>query len=307
MQKAVAAVSLTRPYAKLWFIAAPVTTMAIWLEGGEVDLTRLCILVAALICTDAGLTTWNEIADRTTDAASTEENRSGRPLLSGTATVKAAALQVVLLELVGLVLAFVLAPAFAAMIVVVTAYAWLYAWRRDLTPTSSAFRRAIKRLMWPTVYQLFWLLIWPAMYLAVAIVLSGDLSSGWLYVAGNTLFMGVGEILAKDLRDIDNDALTEKRTTPVTLGVASTVPICVAGFALGSLVWVGASIAIDGKWNPGLTAALIVVLGLWMGRAVLLSNELRRAYSKHAAHDLQMGAIRVFLTVNLLFIAGLLG
>jgi 4-hydroxybenzoate polyprenyltransferase len=280
--------------------------MGIWIEGKSVDLARLAALVSALICTDAGLTTWNDIADLETDAASQETHRSGRPLLTGTLSVRWGTIQVLALETVALVLAFWLEPVFGILLLALIIYGWLYSRPRRSFANSTALQRGLRQIMWPFIYQFFWLIIWPCIFVAVALVLGADSHRAWLYILGNVFFMGLAETLAKDLRDIKNDAYAEKRTGAVALGIKRSARWSIVGFSVGAAFWLAASVSVQ-DWNPGLTAGLAIVLVLWIGRASILANELQQSYSVRAARDLQMGATRVFLTVNLLFISGLLG
>lgn len=304
MQRAIAAIRTTRPYSLLWFVTVPAVTMGVWLEGNALDLARLAAMVGALVCTDAGLTTWNDIADTETDAASSELHRSKRPLQTGALTLPWAVSQVLLLEACALALAFILAPLFAALLLPLFGYAWLYSWPRDRDTSSGRITQVINFLMWPYIYQLCLLIVWPCIYIAVALVLHADPAPGWLYVAGNVLFVGLAMTLAKDLRDIENDAQVDKLTGAVALGVARTTGLSLGGFGAGAVAWICASLSSSAD-NPGLTGSLLIVLSLWLGRAALLAQSLQREYTKQAAKDLQMGATRVFLTVNLIFIAGL--
>lgn len=290
----------------LWFITLPTVTMAIWLEGADVNWSRLTALVAFLICTDAGLSTWNDIADVQTDAASSESDRSGRPLVTGALSARWARLQVLLLESTAAVLALVLQPILILLLVPPIAYAWGYSQPRELRASSDRLGRFMAIFMWPYLYQAFWLMLWPMLFVVTSLGLDDfpPTGLGWMYILGNLLFMGVAEILAKDLRDFENDSLAEKRTTVVAIGVGRATSFCLYGFASGALAWTAASVLVE-DGNVSLTASLLVVLALWIGRAILLGNTLRREYSKCAARNLHVGAIRVFLTVNLLFIVGL--
>jgi 4-hydroxybenzoate polyprenyltransferase len=285
-------VRLIRPYSFLWFVAVPVTTMAVWLRGHDLQVLELVGLIAALALADTGLTTWNDICDRETDRASSEEQRRNRPLASGAVTVRAATVQVVVFECIAMAVAVVVSPWLALMIAGGILYGFAYAVR----PLDARGR--------PLISQGFWLILWPGLYVAVALVLGGDLERGWIYVLGNVAFMGFAETLAKDIRDLDNDAATGKRTVPGAIGLARASRASLAGFVLGALVWVLAS-ALVKPWNPGLTAALAVVLAPWLWSALRLTGQLAHAYSKDAARDLHMGAIRIFLAVNAIFLAGL--
>lgn len=284
-------VRLTRPYSGLWFVAAPVVTMALLLRGTALPL-KLVYLLLSLSLADAGLTTLNDISDRDTDRASIERQRHSRPVATGSVSVKAAYLQVVLLETAAVLAALAVSPVFLTLV----AGGVLYGVGYSVRPIYAGGR--------PVISQAFWLVVWPGMYLTVYIGVGGDFVRGLPYVGATMLFMGVGETLAKDIRDVENDSITGKRTTPVTIGVETAVVISAACFILGSTAYVVAA-ANTYLGISALIGTVLVVVGLWSGHAVRLAGMLRSNYAKAEARALHMGCIRVFLTVNLLFITAL--
>lgn len=288
-----AAVRMARPYSLLWFVTAPTVTMALLVGDGRLAAGRVALLVAAFACTDAGLTSWNDLCDRETDRLSTESQRNARPLVAGVISPRWARWQVLVLEACGVAAAFALSGWFGLLLGGGVLFGLGYSAR----PTYMGGR--------PLVSQGFWIVLWPAMYGGVVLALGeGSTAAGWLYVAGAVAFMGVGETLAKDLRDLENDTSAGKRTTPVAFGVdRSAVPSLVM-FAVGSGWWLAAA-AVAEPATAALPAALAVVLALWVGRAAVLVRGLLGQYTKAHARDLHVGAIRVFLTINLLFLAGL--
>lgn len=274
----------------LWFVTVPAVTMALWLRGPAVGPQALVPLVLSFLLADAGLTTLNDILDVSTDRASVERQRHLRPLAAGSVSIGAAYVQVVLLETCALIAALAVSPIFLALLGMGVIYGVGYSVR----PVYVGGR--------PIASQAFWLLVWSAMYLGVYIGVGGDFAAGLPYVAATVLFMGVGETLAKDLRDIDNDSLTGKRTTPVAIGVESAATIAAGALALGAIAYLVVA-ATAQRGTPALVGAMAVVVGLWCGRVLALMSTLRNGYAKADARALHMGAIRVFLTVNLLFIA----
>jgi 4-hydroxybenzoate polyprenyltransferase len=283
-------VRLTRPYSLLWFVLAPVVTMALWLRGPLIALPTVALPALSLLLADAGLTTLNDIADVGTDRASVESQRHLRPLVAGGISIRGAYVQVVLLELCALIAALAVSPVFLALIGMGVLYGVGYSVR----PIYASGR--------PIVSQAFWLVVWVAMYGGVYLGVEGDLLAGLPYLVATLLFMGVGESLAKDLRDIDNDALVGKRTTPVVFGVETTATVSAGALVLGSIAYLVAA-ATAPRGAPVLLGSIAVVLGLWCARALELTKALRGGYSKEDARVLHVGCIRVFLTVNLLFIA----
>jgi 4-hydroxybenzoate polyprenyltransferase len=122
---------------------------------------------------------------------------------------------------------------------------------------------------------------------------------------GVILYMGIGETLAKDIRDIENDSQTGKNTTPVVFGYKHTTLISATAFNLGSCTIIGSSLLVPGHWNPGLTAALVIVMTFWCARVISIARLLQASYSKTIARKLHVESIQVFIVANLLFIVGL--
>lgn len=284
---------LCRPYSLLWFVTLPTIVMSLWLAHGSVDTTRLALMLLVAIMTDAGLTTWNDYCDVKTDSLSIEPQRNTRPLVAGIVSARWARTQAATLLILGLVTASFVSIWFSLLLLCFVLYGLVYSAR----PIYASGR--------PIISQLFWIILWPAMYLGIALVMRGDAHRAWLYLVGVVLFMGIGETLAKDLRDLDNDAQAAKNTTPVILGHQKTAVMSAAAFALGSVALIGATMTVPEGGNLGLTAAVTLVLVMWCGRALILSRRLYGSYDKTDARDLHVEAIRTFVMINLLFVVEL--
>jgi 4-hydroxybenzoate polyprenyltransferase len=292
VERVAAHIRAMRPYSLVWFVAAPIATMALWLQQDSLSIRRLAMLIATFALTDAGLTTLNDICDRETDRCSVESQRKNRPVAGGWMSIRGAYIQVVLLEIAALVTAAFISWVFAMLLALGIAYGVAYSAR----PLSLGGR--------PVWSQAFWAVLWPGMYLGAYIVMSGDFVRGLPYVTSTILFMGAGETLAKDIRDIDNDGATGKVTTPVALGVPLTATVALVAFAFGAAGYLF-SVALLVREPAPLLATMSVALGLWCATAADLVARLRKEYDKVNARALHMGAIRVFLTVNLLMVTGL--
>lgn len=289
----IAALRLCRPYSLLWFVCLPTIAMSLWLAQAPIDLRRLSLLIAACALADAGLTTWNDICDIETDAVSSEPQRNTRPIASGIIPIWWARLQVAALLVLALLSSVFISVWFTAVLACGAIYGLVYSAR----PVYAGGR--------PLVSQLFWVVLWPAMYAGIALVMGGHFGRGWLYVVGVVFYMGIGETLAKDIRDKENDSRTGKNTTPVAFGHQPTARVSAAAFILGSGAILGSSWLAPGQWNPGLTAALAVILAFWCARVISIAQRLQRSYSKAAARKLHVDSIQFFILINLLFIVDL--
>jgi 4-hydroxybenzoate polyprenyltransferase len=284
---------LCRPYSLLWFVSLPTATMTLWLTSGSVDVARLILLLIVATLADAGLTTWNDYCDVKTDGLSTEPQRNTRPIVAGLISARWAGTQVAVLLCAALIAASVVSFWFSLLLAGFIVYGLIYSAR----PVYASGR--------PVISQIFWIVLWPSMYVGIALVMHGDIRRGWLYILGVVLYMGIGETLAKDIRDLENDAQAAKNTTPVVFGHKYTATISAVAFVMGSVVLVGSTFLLPRGWNPGLTAALTVVLTTWSARVISTTHRLHQSYSKSAARSLHVESIQFFIVVNLLFIVGL--
>jgi 4-hydroxybenzoate polyprenyltransferase len=284
-------VQTARPYSLLWFVALPMTAMALLTAGSGVDAGRLVLVVVACACGDGAFTTYNDLSDLETDRLSREDQRRLRPLASGRLPERWAQVQVVVLATLCAVLSFVVALPFGLLLLAGMVYGAVY---------SGLGVRVVGR---PLISQAYWLVLWPSMYFGVLLSTDGTWWRGVPYVVGTMLFMGIGETLAKDLRDLENDAAAGKITTPVQQGHRRSSRVALVAFVLATPLLALAPLTADHtSWR--LVGALSVVLALWLGRVVLIDRVLAVRYDHAAARVLHVGAIRVFLTINLLIIVG---
>jgi 4-hydroxybenzoate polyprenyltransferase len=246
----------------------------------------------AVVCADAGVTTLNDICDVETDRLSTEPARNRRPLVVGEVTPRAAAVQVVLLLATGLVLGWLANPGFAAVLAAIMALGVAY----SVPPLRLSGRPATSLTFWP-VFGAF-------CYASVA-VMAGRWFTPWaaLYYLGVAL-AAVGENMAKDTRDWDNDAAAGKNTLVVRCGPSAAARLTtwtsVAGtVVLLVLVWGHPDLA---RWAR---AAASLLLGWWLWRVLRLAARQRGAYDKDAARELHVGYVSTWLALNSLLLAGL--
>lgn len=283
-------VRLMRPYSVLW-CASSFATMAVLLRGGEVPVARLTGCLVAMSALGAAMRTLNDIADRDNDRLSTEADRTGRPLVTGTVPIRWAALQTALLASGGVALGFVVAPGLGAVLSFGVVVLVLY----------SAGPAPVARL---PMNQVYWIGFWVTVYAGVWLSVGGSFADGLAYLAACSVFMGIGETLAKDLRDLDNDEQAGRLTTPIWIGWRRAAVACAAAYALGGAGFVAAALAAQPA-NGRLAAGIAIVAFLWLVRVVAAMRTLRAGWSKEEARVLHVGSVRVFLVMNLLLLSGL--
>jgi 4-hydroxybenzoate polyprenyltransferase len=282
-----------RPYAWLWFDAAPATVVFLMLSPEPIPLGAFVAFLLAAICADAGSCVLNDVYDVETDRLSPDPRVRARPVVTGAVSARAGLAQASALFALGLLLAAVAAPAavfpFAVAIVLGAAY-------------SAPPLRLNSR---PWASQPFWGILCLAGYAAVAV-----LARRWItlevvvYAAGVVSFMGTGAYFAKDLRDLANDRAAGKNTRVVELGPRAAAARSLLGCALGSaifafLLWWHGEVALWAR------VAGSAVLAVWLARSSALVSRLRIAYSNDVARKLDAGYLRTYLLYNVAVILGL--
>ena len=250
------------------------------------------VLTAVLI--DAGACTLNDIGDLESDAASTEGNRCERPLVLGSVTRRAAWTQGMALFVGGCILAAWLSP-------------WILACALALVLLSHQYSFPPLRMdARPYVQQVFWFTFGILYFLAVysyVIRYDATMADFWqaaiAMIVGVQVFASLGETLAKDLRDLDNDRAGGKYTTSVHLGPQRTARYAFYLSCAGLFIWIYSITVLYGNWGiAALTMGVIAVL--WSVLCFRLVSELTDHYSKASARKLHLGFISTFALLLIL-------
>ncbi|MBI3582567.1 MAG: UbiA prenyltransferase family protein [Nitrospinae bacterium] len=258
------------------------------------------LLIVAILFADAGSSTLNDIGDIDADRLSEDPNRLNRPLVTGVIDIRTAWMQAVLLLGTALIIASQISLSVFIIILIGIILTIMY----SLPPAKLNGRS------WVT--QPFWILFWMGYYLLVLLFLEGiDMrfvmtmlreggnavellhyrgtlftsSSGWIFIAAIICFMGVAEIMAKDLRDIKNDIAAGRHTWVGRAGVQKTTRIIPPFAILGITLWGGAFYFGGVIAHP--SAWLVLVIGIiWTVRLTLWCRDLRFNYSQRIAASL---------------------
>ena len=263
--------------------------MVVLLTGGRFPEAELAGCLFAMSAIGGAARTLNDVADRATDELSSEADRRSRPLVTGIVSARLALAQYVLLSGAGIAVAFAVDLGFGILMALGTIGLALY----SVGPAPVAGL---------PLSQGFWIAFWTTVYLSLWLAIDGDAGRGLVYLIATCLFMGIGETIAKDLRDLENDTQAGRRTTPAMLGPRRSVWACFVAYAAGGagFVVIAALRAPDAR----LPVAVGVVVALWLARCVQSLHATRDGYVKEEARVLHVGSVRVFLVVNLLLVAG---
>lgn len=292
-RKAFGVLRLARPAQLLWLDVCLSLTIFVGITGHMPTWHYLWFVLAAVLA-DAGACTLNDIGDLESDRSSTESNRSSRPLVLGQVSIHAAWVQGIVLFLAGLLIAAWLSPWILALALALVLISYQY----SFPPLHLNARPYLPQVFWFTFGILYFLAVY-SYVVTYDGLMEGLLFRAIAFIIGVQLFAALGETLAKDLRDLDNDRRAGKLTTSVLLG-----PVRSARYALymsfaGLTVWLFAVIVLYGNW--GIAAiAMFATAVVWSVVCKRLVDDLCRGYSKAAARKLHLGFISTFATLLIL-------
>ncbi|MFI9502870.1 UbiA family prenyltransferase [Nocardia sp. NPDC052566] len=278
---------------RIWFdVLAPLTMFCVlfthWVALWKVLTGGLVILALHI-----GATFVNDAMDTDVDAASSEKSRATRALVTGRGRATDFIVIGAGLSAVGVGLAFALSPLVGVLVVGVVAVTTAY----NTPPLRLSGR--------PVWAQLMWFAIWLLMFgLIGSVVDTEKWARAWPFGVFVAVFMGIGEGIAQDVRDADNDGAGGRRTTPVVFGVARSCRVATAAQAIAIGPW----LLFCGRYPmPSAVIALgTSVLVVWVVVMVRLTRRLALGFDKAAAKWTHVGSIVVFGVLNLLTLAGIL-
>lgn len=275
---------LTRPIQLVWLdIFASLAFYAVLAQHSP-NAHFIIFIICAMI-TDAGACTFNDLGDLGSDKLSAEPSRKLRPLSTGVVSKKTARNQGIVLYAIGLAIAF---------------YLDLYVFIAALLLVLMSHQYAMKPLKMdgrPIISQLFWVAFGFLYFFAVAAYLVRydnlaieNIYNGLYFLLTMILFAGVAETLAKDLRDLENDRLGGKITTPAYYGHR---PAAVGSFVfsiVGTIFW---AIPYFTVFETPLIfmILIVVVVVLWNVLCFKLCWSIYKKYTKARARELHLGFI----------------
>ncbi|MBF6331958.1 UbiA family prenyltransferase [Nocardia transvalensis] len=278
---------------RIWFDILPPLTFFCVLYTQWVPPWKILVGGLALGTIHVGATLVNDAMDVEVDRASSEKSRSERELATGRGRAGDFIVLGALLSLTGIALGFALSPLVGALVagavVVATAY--------NVPPLRLSGRPIWPQLMWPTI----WLLIFA---IAGLVIETGKWHIAWPYAVFVALFAGLGEGIAQDVRDADNDAAGGRRTTPVVFGVRRSCWTAWAAQIAGLPAWLLFCVLYPMPLIVAVVGAAIL-LG-WGIVLATLTRTLSVGFDKRAARLTHVGTISTFAAMNVVTIAGVI-
>jgi 4-hydroxybenzoate polyprenyltransferase len=165
----------------------------------------------------------------------------------------------------------------------------------------------------PIVSQLFWVSFGFLYYFALIAYLvrydaitGTDFQNGLYFLGAMILFLGLGETLAKDLRDIENDKAGGKNTTSTYFGAKAAVSASFAFSVVGCILWMFPYFTVYETPLP-LQVLVLLLVYIWNAVCVMLCISIFKGYTKRSARRLHKGFILTFtLIMTLSFVGGII-
>ncbi|MFX1249477.1 MAG: UbiA family prenyltransferase [Promethearchaeota archaeon] len=225
---------LVRPLQLFWLdIVAGFSGVVVLLQGFP-DFSDVMFFFVISLLADAGACTFNDIADIEVDSKSIESRRF-RPLVVGTVSVRSAWIQGLLLYCLSAFLAFFINPTFFLLTILMLIWAFQY----SFPPLRLTGRPYISQVYW-VVFVCLWIALLTS-YLELPFIKSFfDIFPYLMYMM---FYLCLGETMAKDIRDWDNDKSAGKNTTTVVIGPARASDWSFGLGFLGCLGWFWAAIS----------------------------------------------------------------
>lgn len=244
-------VRFVRPKALLWFgISTCLGFAAIILQ--EIPPLDFPLLIGLIILTNAASIFVNDIGDIDSDAQSVEKSRLNRPLVTGEISIRTAAIVAIVLYAIALIGAW--SFKLSAFIYILTII--LFGVTYSLPPLKFNGRTYASQVYWVVLcFACYFLLVSYFEEINVPFIqalIGGEVRTDFLahggalysakpaliFFAGIIFFMGIAEILAKDLRDMKNDLAGGRNTFVNKIGVRLSAILTIPFAAIGTGLWV---------------------------------------------------------------------
>jgi 4-hydroxybenzoate polyprenyltransferase len=286
-------IRMIRPGTRAWFDTIMPFAVMLVLGAGSLSVRDGVIFVLAMNLVHIAGTILNDLQDAETDRLSNELIRRWRPIAQGTIPRATAIAEMAVCCLLAIALSTLLSWALA---LVCLAFCGLIA-MHELPPLRTQGR--------PILGQVAGLIgLAGILYGLVLVAGTAGLVAGIPFLLFIALYMGLAEMLAKDIRDVDNDAGGGKITTAVRYGAARTTRMASLAYVVAALPWFWFIATYGPVWAPPLWLGSVLILG-WTAVTFVIAGRLDRRFAKDDCRLVHRGSQTVFAVVNLLVICAL--
>ncbi len=287
-----------RPKTVLWFTVSTVMGFSALLLSAPPP-ARFFFVLLPIILLNVGAIITNDIADFSVDRHSPDPAKTSRPLVSGLVNINEAIVIASLSFGMALIMSAFISRWTFLFSVAITILAVVY----SLPPFKLSSSRLGSLLFWPfmcVVCYAFWICLVDE---AAPTSPEGNLlwrkPEGWMFLGAVVTFMGVGEIISKDLRDLDCDRLGGRRTFVESLKLEHSTRLMALSCWLGAGLWVG-TLYMAGRTATVPSVLLLIVSVDWCIKLTRSSQTLRQAYDRQLAMAIHEQWTRVYAVMQFL-------
>jgi len=282
-------IKLIRPYTLLWFCISTCYGFASVILDEAPPFT-FAYLVLTIVFANIAAIIVNDIGDIEVDKRSPELSKQTRPLATGAISLRTATVLAAIFYSLSLATSFLYGMSAAIFSIVIIVCSLSY----SLPPLKMCAR--------PYGSILYWVLLCPICYCLMVISLENINSGfaltyhdtlwrpmrGYVFIMGVILFFGIAEVIAKDLRDLTNDAEGGRNTYVNFVGVEPSVRILVFFAWCGFALWV-AALYLSGMFPTSIAAWLCSIVGLlWCLRVHVWGLRLMKGFDQVLASRLHI-------------------
>ncbi|MEE8304081.1 MAG: UbiA family prenyltransferase [Candidatus Tectomicrobia bacterium] len=285
---------MLRPTTRLWFDTLMPLAVMMVLTNGRPDLLRTLLFIVGMNLIHIAGTIVNDLQDAETDRRSSELLRATRPIANQVIPRDLALAEAALATGIAIVLALLISWQLAVLATILCVMILFH----ELPPVRTQGRPILSQLA--GIFGLGGILL--AMFMA-----SGTTSIAFSmpFLVFVALYMGLAEMLVKDIRDIDNDAAAGKRTTAVKFGAGKATRMAMLAYMITGIAWWWFVSTYPGL-NPVPISIATVILLCWIISTAIAAKKLDRSFSKSVGRFLHRGSVVVFSLLNLSVIVALL-
>ena len=290
MKKITTYFGLIRPKTLLWFSISTCYGFASIIQQ-KFPNAEFFILVLTIVLANVAAIIINDVADIETVRRSPEASKQKRPLVTGSVSKKEAIIIAVFFYLLSLLTSFAYGAAATLFSLVVIVFSLAY----SLPPTRFSAR--------PISSILYWVILCIACYLLLLNALAASeselysyllLPAGWAFIMGIVLFMGIAEIIAKDLRDLVNDKEGGRNTFVNSVGVSKSSIIMFVFAWVGFGLWITALYS-SNSFPASIPGFTCFTLGFsWCVYITFTAKRLSRQYDQILSQNLHQGWTYVY-------------
>jgi len=285
--------TIMRPSAWVWFDALPALATLSVLKPVQIDLRTIVGLLCGLITTDAAGCVLNDIYDIEVDSRSVEEFRKYRPLVTGAVSLRAAWLQFSFLACLSVALVVWLIPAALPGFI----WCWIFVVAYSAPPLRLVGRPWACLPVFP--------LVGLGTYGCVALLVHKLFTpASIVYALAVALMMGTSGVLAKDIRDWDNDSAGNRTTLVVRIGIPISMKIALVAAAASTVAFLGLFLSgvLACPWWASISGTACV-LG-WLLLTAFDGRRLLAGYDKKVAWTFYGRYLGTYSLLNCIVIAG---